>query len=174
MKESYSFLNDESARQEIRKHKWIESEKRGVEIGFATAALDWITKYGQLWRESRQQNTEAYSWKEKRQYRRFNRRLPLQLSFGKSRIKCYTDNINYQGVACTVEDDISADELAQVTLHLNKNGLFQTRETFQFQSHVARVTRPADQESKKRYKVFLPFPQEVQNVLCAKPEVFAN
>jgi hypothetical protein len=45
----YSFLRDDLARTEIYKHKWIESEKAGREIGFATAAFDWITKYGDLW-----------------------------------------------------------------------------------------------------------------------------
>jgi len=45
----YSFLKDELALEEIRRHKWIESEKRNEEVGFATAALDWIEKYGEQW-----------------------------------------------------------------------------------------------------------------------------
>ena len=45
----YSFLNDTLALEEIRKHKWIESEKAGCEIGFATAAVDWVKKYGEGW-----------------------------------------------------------------------------------------------------------------------------
>ena len=49
MKEHYSFLQDERAIHEIRKHKWIESEKKGKEIGFATAALDWVRKHGDDW-----------------------------------------------------------------------------------------------------------------------------
>jgi hypothetical protein len=60
----YSFLKDELAIQEIRKHKWIESEKQGNEIGFATAAVDWINKYGNLWLQYRlhghnKENSEA-------------------------------------------------------------------------------------------------------------------
>ena len=47
---SYSFLNDKFARHEIHKHKWIVSEKAGREIGFATAATDWIKHYGDTWR----------------------------------------------------------------------------------------------------------------------------
>ena len=47
---SYSFLDDQFARHEIRKHKWLISEKAGYEIGFATAALDWIENYGDTWR----------------------------------------------------------------------------------------------------------------------------
>jgi len=32
-------------REEILKHKWIESEKAGADIGFEKALLDWIVKY---------------------------------------------------------------------------------------------------------------------------------
>ena len=49
MKTSYSFLKDELVLEEIRKHKWIESEKAGHEIGFASAAYDWICRYGEEW-----------------------------------------------------------------------------------------------------------------------------
>ena len=47
----YPFLENESAITEIRKHKWLESEKLGRDIGFVTAALDWIRNYGQGWLE---------------------------------------------------------------------------------------------------------------------------
>lgn len=56
MKIHYPFLQDELALLEIRKHKWIESEKLGQEIGFATAALNWINTYGSAW----------LAWKENR------------------------------------------------------------------------------------------------------------
>lgn len=51
MKTEYPFLQDSQARQEIYKHKWIESEKAGREIGFASAAHDWITRHGEAWLE---------------------------------------------------------------------------------------------------------------------------
>jgi hypothetical protein len=51
----YPFLKDELAINEIRKHKWIESEKAGQEIGFATAAVDWINKYGEAWLQFRRE-----------------------------------------------------------------------------------------------------------------------
>lgn len=53
MKVDYSFLKDELALLEIRKHKWIESEKLGREIGFASAAWDWVQKYGAAWKQFR-------------------------------------------------------------------------------------------------------------------------
>jgi hypothetical protein len=40
-------------RQEILRHKWIESEKAGHDIGFERALLDWTLKYRSTWREKR-------------------------------------------------------------------------------------------------------------------------
>ena len=40
-------------REEILKHKWIESEKIGKDIGFDTALFDWIIKYRSAWRSFR-------------------------------------------------------------------------------------------------------------------------
>ena len=41
-------------RDEILKHKWIESEKAGRDIGFERALTDWIIKHRSKWRKSRQ------------------------------------------------------------------------------------------------------------------------
>ncbi|MFL6540730.1 MAG: hypothetical protein ACJ8HU_08205 [Chthoniobacterales bacterium] len=41
-------------REEILKHKWIESEKAGSDIGFEKALLDWIVKHRSNWRDKRQ------------------------------------------------------------------------------------------------------------------------
>ena len=40
-------------REEILKHKWIESEKAGSDIGFEKALLDWIVKHRSSWRDRR-------------------------------------------------------------------------------------------------------------------------
>jgi len=40
-------------REEILRHKWIESEKAGKDIGFERALLDWIIKYRSGWRDLR-------------------------------------------------------------------------------------------------------------------------
>ena len=40
-------------REEILKHKWLESEKAGQDIGFERALLDWIRKHRDKWRASR-------------------------------------------------------------------------------------------------------------------------
>ena len=41
-------------REEILKHKWIESEKAKQDIGFERALLDWIVKHRAAWRKHRQ------------------------------------------------------------------------------------------------------------------------
>ncbi|HEY5792464.1 MAG TPA: hypothetical protein VIS74_04145 [Chthoniobacterales bacterium] len=40
-------------REEILRHKWIESEKQGQDIGFEKAFLDWILRHRSGWKEQR-------------------------------------------------------------------------------------------------------------------------
>lgn len=40
-------------REEILRHKWIESEKQGQDIGFEKAFLDWILKHRSGWKGQR-------------------------------------------------------------------------------------------------------------------------
>jgi hypothetical protein len=40
-------------REEILKHKWLESEKAGKDIGFERALLDWIRQHRDGWRAAR-------------------------------------------------------------------------------------------------------------------------
>lgn len=40
-------------REEILRHKWLESEKAGFDIGFEKALLDWVVKYRGTWKETR-------------------------------------------------------------------------------------------------------------------------
>lgn len=51
-------------REEILRHKWLESERLGYDIGFERALLDWIRKHRESWRAARraqlaQQNAGA-------------------------------------------------------------------------------------------------------------------
>ena len=41
-------------REEILRHKWLESEKAGCDIGFEQALTDWIVKHRSKWRKERQ------------------------------------------------------------------------------------------------------------------------
>ena len=40
-------------REEVLKHKWLESEKKGYDVGYSAALIDWILKYRRDWRNHR-------------------------------------------------------------------------------------------------------------------------
>ena len=42
-------------REEIRRYKWIASEKEGRDIGFERALTEWVAEYRQVWRMEHQQ-----------------------------------------------------------------------------------------------------------------------
>jgi len=46
-------------REEILRHKWIESEKAGYDIGFEKALLDWVMRHRGGWRDSRNRQSRA-------------------------------------------------------------------------------------------------------------------
>ena len=46
-------------REEIMKHKWIESEKAGHDIGYDRALLDWILNHRDKWRTSYRKTKDA-------------------------------------------------------------------------------------------------------------------
>ena len=48
-------------REEILRHKWIESEKQGQDIGFEKALLDWKFKHCAAWRAQRHQRSPAFA-----------------------------------------------------------------------------------------------------------------
>jgi hypothetical protein len=39
--------------REIERHKWLESEKAGQDIGGNKAALDWLQRHYDLWKKGR-------------------------------------------------------------------------------------------------------------------------
>ena len=46
-------------REEILRHKWIESEKAGKDIGFEKALLDWTRNHRARWRSERRTQLSA-------------------------------------------------------------------------------------------------------------------
>jgi len=54
LKNSSLYREFQAEREEILRHKWIESEKAGRDIGFEQALTDWIVKHRLTWRKNRQ------------------------------------------------------------------------------------------------------------------------
>lgn len=169
MANEYSFLKDELAVVEIRKHKWIESEKRGYEVGFATAAIDWIKKYGSTWKQFRFPGTSPHALSEKRQHRRFPVQFPVQLSCDTTRFSCETKDVSLIGLSCSLPESLPPDATADVTILIK--GKNRPKSRFQFKSRISRIHQPVGQ---KGYHVFLPFNEEVRDYLRANAEILNN
>jgi hypothetical protein len=54
LRNSSLYREFQAEREEILRHKWIESEKAGRDIGFEQALTDWIIKHRSTWRKNRQ------------------------------------------------------------------------------------------------------------------------
>jgi hypothetical protein len=59
VKQSSLYQEFLAEREEILKHKWLESERLGYDIGFERALLDWIRKHRESWRAARRQSLTA-------------------------------------------------------------------------------------------------------------------
>ena len=55
VKQSLLYRELQAEREEILRHKWYESEKRGHDIGFELAQVDWRIRYASQWRKEWQQ-----------------------------------------------------------------------------------------------------------------------
>jgi len=56
VKESALYKEFLAEREEILRHKWIESEKAGHDVGFEKALSDWVVKHRSTWRQLRQKS----------------------------------------------------------------------------------------------------------------------
>jgi len=59
VKQSSLYQEFLAEREEILRHKWIESERLGYDIGFERALLDWIRKHREAWRAARRTPTQV-------------------------------------------------------------------------------------------------------------------
>ncbi len=66
VKQSNLYQEFLAEREEILKHKWIESERLGYDIGFERALLDWIRKHRDSWRANRRAQMSAPATDEKK------------------------------------------------------------------------------------------------------------
>ncbi len=63
VKQSSLYQEFLAEREEILRHKWIESERLGHDIGFERALLDWIRKHREGWRSARRSQPSAAALK---------------------------------------------------------------------------------------------------------------
>ena len=66
LKQSTLYQEFLAERDEILKHKWIESEKVGYDIGFERAMTDWLVNHSAAWRRWRRMLRENASQEARR------------------------------------------------------------------------------------------------------------
>jgi len=59
IKQSSLYQEFLAEREEILRHKWLESERLGYDIGFERALLDWIRKHRESWRSARRSQSSG-------------------------------------------------------------------------------------------------------------------
>jgi ATP-binding protein involved in chromosome partitioning len=63
VKQSSLYQEFLAEREEILKHKWLESERLGYDVGFERALLDWIRKHREGWRAARRHQLSQHAGK---------------------------------------------------------------------------------------------------------------
>ncbi len=59
VKQSSLYQEFLAEREEILRHKWLESERLGYDVGFERALLDWIRKHRESWRAARRAQLQS-------------------------------------------------------------------------------------------------------------------
>ncbi|MBU2101850.1 MAG: PilZ domain-containing protein [Candidatus Omnitrophota bacterium] len=116
----YPYLKDPRALAEIQKHKWFLSQESQCEVGFATAAVDWVKKYGDAWRRIHVKDDRGLeSFVERRKYRRFNVAQEVTLRSKNIEFTAELINVNYFGVLCRTDHFLylGNDVRIDVSLH---------------------------------------------------------
>ena len=54
LKKSSLYQQYLAEREEVLRHKWLESERAGRDIGLERALMDWVLYHRTKWRKSRQ------------------------------------------------------------------------------------------------------------------------
>lgn len=59
------YLEFLAEREELLKHKWLLSERKGVDVGFEVALVDWALNHRSNWRERRNEGQRSKGGKSK-------------------------------------------------------------------------------------------------------------
>lgn len=124
MRDKYPYFKDLRALTEIRKHKWIESQKAGKEIGFASAAVDWVKKYGEEWKKIHaQEYRDGVIFLERRKYRRFKLQGMVQLDKESISVLAEPINLSFFGLLCKTNKGLplGSNIKARMSFELQQN-----------------------------------------------------
>lgn len=160
MRDKYPYLKDPRALAEIRKHKWLESQKAGQEIGFASAAVDWVKKHGEEWKKVHAGCRNGEIFIERRKYRRFELRGMVQLAKDGISVLAEPINLSFFGLLCKTNNDLPLGSTIKARMSFE---LKQNKRDLECCGRIERVVlvKPS------RYDVFLNFNECCQKNLAA-------
>lgn len=139
--QTQDILANELARWEIERHKWIESEKAGRDIGFEAAMEDWVQEHGRSWlQQQRRAKQEDYIFCERRRHRRFPIGLHVRLEHEQMVIQTTTRDINILGFSCRLPVHIPEHSFLGVTLKPCHTENPQEHHVFRYTSRVIKTT----------------------------------
>ncbi len=167
MKEKFSFLKDPRALSEIRKHKWIESQKLGQEMGFASAAVDWVKKYGEAWKKAFLTDYDRLDFfVEKRRYRRFSFEFKAVIKREKACLPVALKDINLEAISCRVKESLPGDSPIEIILNPQEAANSKQSIPLRCRARILRVTvSPGDNAGSNEYNVVLMPNEECRSIL---------
>jgi len=173
MKQKFNYLQHDEAVNEILKHKWIESQKSGRDIGFATAALDWIKKFGQSWKRANNINDELQELMERRRYRRFKINLPIKIKSSDLELDAQIKEFNHIGLDFTSDAPLDVESYVEITtLPSNDDCTFSN---MRLRAKVIKsISYQKSQNQNKKYLIFTLFDRDTQQKIINKKNVFLN
>lgn len=153
MGQKFISLKDVAMLMEINRHKWLESEKAGRDIGFTAAAKDWLDKYSDNWQRHYCQNSARGNvFIERREFRRFALQAHVKIVTGGALTIARVANLSFVGVLCQTANKLKEGSRARI--HLS----FAGEKSLNCVVTVERSSRHAD---KKLYELFLRFDENI-------------
>ena len=159
MRDTYPYLKDPRVLAEIRRHKWIESQKAQEEIGFASAAIDWIDKYAESWKKAHgEYGAGRELFLERRRYRRF--KLHGEVSLMDNDISFAVEPLDFSfcGILCRADHRLSQGKSIMTRLSVLSH---QKKSDLSCRGKVERVVEVGS----KRYDLFLSFDEAGQEII---------
>ncbi len=159
-KKKFSFLSDARALAEIRKHKWIESQKAGREIGFSSAAVDWIKRFGESWKAVHLKKESNYdSIFERRKFRRYRLYSDIILNKNDSSFMARAKELSLVGLLCDSKEYIPVSYEVTIDFKFQLGGKSATH--IKCKGAVNRVASVKSGE----YEIFLRFDETYQQYI---------
>jgi len=179
MKRRFNYLQHEDAVKEILKYRESESEKTGGDIGFASAAIEWIKKHGEEWKKENNMIEDSltnylHGIVERRAYRRFKTYLPIKICFGGMEFDGLMKKFNHVGVDIITAVSIPLHGHIEILIPSLSNKQNPIKQTV-LNANVLRITHYHDPKNPHlRFQIFTHLDKESQEKIISNKDTLMN